>query len=111
MSVKLGPIVIFLALVILTIYNMRLNMRLVKARTGRLRDLRSLSPTELDAVKSLNKEKRKWVLLGQILFWTSMLFVFFGSFTILVFFLDLYTVTSVISNQIDLNATEILNAK
>ena len=111
MSVKLGPIVIFLALVILTIYNMRLNMRLVKARTGRLRDLRSLSPTELDAVKSLNKEKRKWALLGQILFWTSMLFVFFGSFTILVFFLDLYTVTSVISNQIDLNATEILNAK
>lgn len=71
-------------------------------------DPRNLSEEELTVIKSLTNEKRKWAILSQVLFWSSLILVIFGSMGILGFFLDLYTVTCIVSNQIDLNATKVL---
>ena len=105
----LGNVIVYVLLAVLTIYNIRINMRLFKLRSSNIpRDPRNLSGQELETIKAISSEKRKWVILSQILFWTSFVFVFLNSMAVLGLFLDLYTVACIVSNQIDLNATQIL---
>lgn len=102
-------ILVYVVLVLLTIYNIRLNFKVFKLKSTNMpRDPRDLSGEELETIKSLTKEKRKWIILGQILFWSSLILVLIGSMGILGFFLDLYTVACIVSNQIDLSATKVL---
>lgn len=110
---KLGNVLVWVALAVLTVWNIRINMKLMKIRMSVApRDPRNLSAAEMGKVKALNQEKRKWAILSQVLFWTSLVLVIVAqSMGILVYFLDLYTLTCIVSNKIDLQAAQVLTSK
>ena len=110
MSMK---ILVWVVLAFLTIWNIRINMQLVKLRMSvQPRDPRNLSANERNEIRSLNREKRKWAVLSQILFWTSFVMVLVDkSISILVYFLDLYTAACIVTNKIDLQAAQVLTSK
>ena len=113
MSIKVGSILVWVVLAVLTVWNIRINIKLMKMRMSVApRDPRNLSATEMKTVKALNHEKRKWAILSQVLFWTSLILVIAAqSMGILVYFLDLYTLTCIVSNKIDLQAAQVLTSK
>ena len=113
MSIKVGSILVWVVLAVLTVWNSRINIKLMKIRMSVApRDPRNLSATEMKTVKALNHEKRKWAILSQVLFWTSLILVIAAqSMGILVYFLDLYTLTCIVSNKIDLQAAQVLTSK
>ncbi|MGX5377333.1 hypothetical protein ACWCL1_03670 [Ligilactobacillus sp. LYQ135] len=109
MTNTFGVVLVYIVFVILTVYNIRVNFKLAKLRMNNVaRDPRSLSGDELKEIRSLNREKRRWMVLSQILFFSSLLLIFNGSMGILGFFLDLYSIAGIVSSKIDLNAIELL---
>ena len=106
MSIKVGSILGWAVLAVLTVWNIRINIKLMKLRMSVVpRDPRNLSATEMKTVKALNHEKRKWAILSQILFWTSFILAITAqSIGILVYFLDLYILTCIVSHKIDMQA-------
>ena len=113
MSIKVGSILVWIVLAVLTVWNIRINIKLMKIRMSVApRDPRNLSATEMKTVKALNHEKRKWAILSQILFWTSFILAITAqSIGILVYFLDLYILTCIVSHKIDMQAAQVLTSK
>lgn len=109
MSFRFGSVLVWVILAVLTVWNILVNVKLVKLRSSvTLRSPQSLSKDELDQIKALTKEKRKWNSLSQILFWVSLIFVIVAPMGILVYFLDLYTLACIVSNKIELQKAELL---
>ena len=78
---SLDPIstLVYVALLILTIYN-----------------IRSLSSLELNESEKINHDRRKWSIVGNIFFVLSLVLAFAGTLNQLAYFLTLYTVCNII---------------
>lgn len=110
MSLKYSDVFVWVILAFLTVWNIRINVKLVKLRSSvTLRDPQNLSANKVEQIKALNKERRKWNVLSQILFWVSLILVIVAqSMGILVYFLDLYTLACIVSNKIELQKAGLL---
>lgn len=110
MALKYSDVFVWIILAFLTIWNIRINVKLMKLRSSiTLRDPQNLSANKMGQIKALNKERRKWNILSQILFWVSLILVVVSqTMGILVYFLDLYTLACIVSNKIELQKAELL---
>ncbi len=106
---KIGAVVIYIALFILTVYNIRRNYHLMKLRSNsKIREPQKLSDQEQGTLHGFTSNKRRWSILGQVFFWTSLFMAFKGTLAQLVFFIDLYTISMINVNNIDINIVKLL---
>lgn len=109
MKVTLGAVVVYLALFLLTIYNIRRNYRLVKLRTNaQIREPEKLSEPEQGQLQRFAQTKRKWSILGQVMFFISLFLFFKGTIVELAFFMDLYTVSMIMVNNSEIEIIKLL---
>ena len=101
MQLNILSIFIYAALIILSVYNLRLAWQLSKLQTTMM--LRQ--PEELD------HDKRRWNILGRVFFWTSLLVALVGNMEELAFFLDLYSICNIIVLRGNIETVNILATK
>lgn len=103
-------IIIYIAFVVITIYNIKTNYDLIKYRSGkRLRNPDELSVRENLQLGKLVKEKRKWSLLGQVLFFVSLFIAVKKDLVFLAFFMTLYSVTMISVTQLEKKIVKLLD--
>ncbi|MFK5675524.1 MULTISPECIES: hypothetical protein [unclassified Ligilactobacillus] len=105
----MGTVIVVVMLLILGVISFRLNRQLV----GWRRRLGQRGPVELTmgqqiAISQLRHDRRKWVLLSQVLFVITVIMIFSASFTELCFFLDLYTVASIVVRQSNIQEAKLI---
>lgn len=105
----MGTAIIVVMLLILGVISFRLNRQL----SGWRQQLSQQGPIELTmgqrvAISQLRQRRRKWVLLSQVLFVIAVVMIFSGSFTELCFFLDLYTVASIVVRQSNIQEAKLI---
>ncbi len=96
---SLDPIttVVCIALLILTVYNIRISWQLAKLKsTVPVKPLESLSSLELNEIEKINHDRRKWNIVGNIFFVVSLGLAFIGTISQLAYFLTLYTVCNIV---------------
>lgn len=104
-----GAALVYIALFILTIYNVRRNYHLMKLRSNaNIREPEKLSQDEQSQLKGFNSDKRKWSILSQFFFFTALFLAFKGTLAQLAFFMDLYTVSVICVNNIDIDIVKLL---
>ena len=93
----------------LTVYSIRLNYELIKYRSGKkLRSPNELSVKENIRLGELIKEKRKWSILGQILFLVSLFVAIKKELVFLTFFMTLYTLTTISVTKLERQIADVL---
>ena len=101
MFTKYIEFIIYALLIILTVYNIRLNMQMMKfKRKENIRTPDELNQIEGNKVNELTKNKKKWTLLGQLIFLCALYMAIVASVIEVAFFLDLYTITTIVNNQL-----------
>lgn len=105
----MGTAIVVVALLVLGVISFRLNRQLISWR----QQLGQRDPVELTAgqqvaISQLRHDRRKWVLLSQVLFVIAVVMIFSGSFTELCFFLDLYTVASIVVRQSNIQEAKLI---
>lgn len=106
---NIGTAIVYIALFVLTIYNVRRNYHLVKLRSkATIREPEKLSQDEQGKLKEFTSDKRKWSVLSQLFFLISVFIAFKGTLVQLVFFMDLYTVSVISINNIDIDIIKLL---
>lgn len=96
---SLDPIstLVYVTLLILTIYNIRLSWNLAKLKSSvAVKPFESLSSLELNEIEKINHDRRKWSIVGNIFFVLSLALAFVGTLNQLAYFLTLYTVCNII---------------
>ena len=96
---SLDPIstLVYVALLILSIYNIRLSWNLAKLKSSvAVKPFESLSSLELNEIEKINHDRRKWSIVGNIFFVLSLVLAFAGTLNQLAYFLTLYTVCNII---------------
>ncbi|MCP0886779.1 hypothetical protein LB941_05430 [Ligilactobacillus sp. WILCCON 0076] len=112
MFAKYIEFVIYALLIILTVYNIRLNMQMMKfKRKENIRTPDELNQIEGDKVNELTKNKKKWTVLGQLIFLFALYMAIVGTVVELAFFLDLYTVTTIVNNKLTYQILKFLIAE
>lgn len=112
MQINAISLVIYAALVILSVYNLRLAWRLSKLQvTLDLRLPGDVLPEESKKLEAINKDKKRWNALGRILFIISLVVAFFGSVEELAFFLSLYSICNIVVLRGNIIALNILAVK
>ena len=105
----MGTAIVVVALLVLGVISFRLNRQLISWR----QQLGQRGPVELTAgqqvaISQLRHDRGKWVLLSQVLFVIAVVMIFSGSFTELCFFLDLYTVASIVVRQSNIQEAKLI---
>jgi len=104
-----GAAIVYIALFVLTIYNVRRNYHLMKLRSkAKIREPERLSQDEQGKLKGYTADKRKWSILSQLFFFISVFIAFKGTLAQLAFFMDLYTVSIISVNNIDIDIIKLL---
>ncbi|KRL03150.1 hypothetical protein [Liquorilactobacillus capillatus] len=98
------------SLVFLIVYNLKTSLAVKKLRSKV--NLDKAEKVEVAGSQELMRvaaEKKRWTLLGQVLFWLSVAMAFFASLLEVVYFLDLYTITSIYVNYLDEKVIKTIN--
>lgn len=94
-------ILLYVVLAAIIFYSIKTNYDLLKFRANKkLRDPEQLSLNETRQMENLVKQKRKWSLLGQVLFFIA-IFMALKNAAVLPFFILLYAVTMICINKIE----------
>ncbi|GBG94499.1 hypothetical protein LFYK43_09580 [Ligilactobacillus salitolerans] len=105
----IGAGVVYVMLFVLMIYNLRRNYHLTKLRSkAKIRQPEKLSKQEQGTLKGYTADKKKWSILGQIFFLTSLFMAFKGTLAQLAFFMDLYTVAMIVVSNRDIDIIKLL---
>lgn len=112
MQLNILSIFIYAALIILSVYNLRLAWQLSKLQTTMmLRQPEEVQREENLRLKELDHDKRRWNILGRVFFWTSLLVALIGNMEELAFFLDLYSICNIIVLRGNIETVNILATK
>ncbi|KRL04946.1 hypothetical protein FD46_GL001170 [Liquorilactobacillus oeni DSM 19972] len=84
------------------VYNFRLST-IVKKMRDKLgkKEVSNLKDTKNPQIQSVLAVRKKWTILSQFLFWISVSMAFYGSLSILIYFLNLYTVAMIYINHLN----------
>ncbi|WP_057829615.1 hypothetical protein [Liquorilactobacillus cacaonum] len=95
-------LIAFVSLIGLMAYNIKLGL-VVRKLKDKLNNGRKIKLTE-DANKNIVdaiKVRKRWTLLSQCLFWVSIVMMMQGNLGLVIYFLDLYTVTVIYINLVN----------
>lgn len=105
-------IIIYGLLIILLGYNIYLSVVMTRFKRKQIvRSPEELSSVETQLLKDISSTKKKWAWLEQILFVIAIFMAFKGLQIEVAFFIDLYTVASIVTNKLDYQIFRILAVK
>ena len=112
MKVNLIAIFVYVALVILTSYNIYLNWQLSKKQnTIGVRTPDDLSTLELQNVASLRHAKRRWSIASNLFLLIALALAFVGTIEQLAYFVDLYTICNILVVKYNQDIFEVVRYK
>ncbi|KRM96672.1 hypothetical protein FC19_GL000970 [Liquorilactobacillus aquaticus DSM 21051] len=95
---------------VLIVYNLKTSLAVKKLRSKmNVAKAEKIAVTDDQELLGVAADKKRWLLLGQILFWISVAMAFFASLIEVVYFLDLYTITSIYVNYLDKKVIKTIN--
>lgn len=98
------------SLAVLIAYNLKTSLAVKKLRNKvNIAKAEKMAVTENEELVGVAADKKRWLLLGQVLFWLSVAMAFFASLIEVVYFLDLYTITSIYVNHLDEKVIKTIN--
>ncbi|TWW13083.1 hypothetical protein LABALGNA3A7_08890 [Dellaglioa algida] len=100
--------ILYLIMAILIIYNIKLSLQLTKVRQANVRSVDSLGPEETKILADYAIEKRKWQILGNVLFSLALVCAFIGTTIETSFFVTLYVVTMIAVNRSRIRVNKLL---
>lgn len=101
-------ILLYIVLAGIIFYSIKTNYDLLKFRSNKkLRNPEELNLNETKKMEMLVKQKRKWSLLGQVLFFIA-IFMILNDASIFPFFIMLYAITMICVNKIEKEIVNLL---